>query len=133
MGLDNSLKGSTNGPFVQFEPCDQDKCVYIDDEKKTCTFETCVFENIELPQTAPIWKFKCSVCDEITARDPRNMRIRICDSCLRRMLAAEKKPFSCVFCGASQNHNSKIFLSGICYKCFGLIYAAMNCGHCGRP
>lgn len=131
MALEDSTKtNDDNGPFLQFEECDQKDCIYYN-ETGYCSRETCMWEN-ELAITAPMMLNKCKVCDETFGIDPRTMDIQICPSCLSRMLKAEKKPFTCVMCGKKQSHNSKIFLSGLCDKCFSKLKQAAYCGHCGR-
>lgn len=121
------LISDTEGPFEQFEECDKKECNFYSEDGR-CSFETCIYDN-EFPVTKPTQSFKCKVCDNICYRDPREMKIMICDDCLRRIQATEKKPFTCVFCGKSQSHNSIIPISGICDKCFNELKQAKDWRH----
>lgn len=130
MAVDDSVQAA-QGPFTQFVDCVNNiDCQYKNNSGK-CIYETCIY-NQEHPPTMTLMSFKCEVCDESELRDPRLMKIRICDNCIDRMIKAEKKPFTCVFCSRSQSSNSKIFLSGICDHCFDNLQRSINCKNCGN-
>jgi len=131
MADDNVLKGSTEGPYEQFDMCEYDvECKHKNKDGR-CIFETCIVQN-ELPPTTECHCFQCVFCTEFTTIRPNRMRIYVCEKCLERIVAVEKKPFTCVFCGKSQHNNSKIPLSGICDTCFGALNNAINCKRCGN-
>ena len=131
MAMDDEMKGSNSGgPYVQFEKCTVDpECRYKDVWTGKCSYETCIITT-EHPPTVDVWTVKCVMCDEEYTVQPNQMKIRMCPSCQARAHAAEVLPFSCVFCGSSQDHPSKIFLSGICDSCFAGIRKAIFCRRC---
>lgn len=133
MALEDSTSTSSDaGPYEQFEKCTYDTaCAYKDTQSGNCIFETCIVQN-ELPAQTMLWYFNCKICDTVDCIKPNQMKMHICSDCAKRMLAAEKKPFTCVFCGKSQSSNSKIFLSGICDTCFKKLHNAINCKYCGN-
>ena len=132
-----------SGPYEQFDTCTHTEISCKNrDENGKCIYETCVYDNKEVPGAVTLHKYKCMFCDEVEYRDPREMKIQLCDSCLKRALKAEKLPFTCVFCGEEQDHVSKIFLSGICDTCFSKLndlidwHSRLNksahCKNCGN-
>lgn len=119
------LEGDGQHPdeICAFEICkrvkanpEDNKCKYIDIENR-CTYDHCVWEENESPMLTKKWWTKCVICDQEFTRDPRDMRVPFCDSCLERIHKAEKLPFTCICCGNKQNHPSLIMFSGICDYC----------------
>lgn len=107
---------------VSFEKCKyieqdtQHKCKYRDIDDR-CIFDHCVWDKNELPRQTRKWYTQCIICTKVFSRDPRYMKAIICDSCLKRMQAAESLPFTCVNCGKKQNHPAIIMFSSICDYC----------------
>lgn len=107
---------------VSFEICrmldkdDDHHCKYMDIENR-CIFDHCIYDTDELPRFTRKWYTKCIICTEVFARDPRYMKAPFCDSCISRMQAAEKLPFTCINCGNSQDTPSLIMFSSICDYC----------------
>lgn len=107
---------------VSFEICkmldkdDEHHCKYMDIANK-CIFDQCIYDTEELPKFTRKWYTKCLICTEVFARDPRYMKAPFCDSCISRMQAAEKLPFTCVNCGKKQNHPAIIMFSSTCDYC----------------
>lgn len=130
-GNNNLTFNEKKPPYLQFEECkDHPNCTYRNSDG-TCIYETCMFDN-ENPKCNEDWFFECQICHKIEHRSPRDMKIRICDSCLKRIEAVEKLPFNCVFCGNSQATPSKIPLSGICDTCFQKLNNSIHCKKCGN-
>ena len=131
MALNNELKGTTEGPFIQFEECTYDKLCKFRDVNGKCIFETCIVQNT-MPPTTLLWYFNCIICKNVDSIRPDRMKIHACKSCIDRMNDAEVLPFECRFCGATVNSPSPWMFSKLCPSCIGRIHAAAFCGHCGR-
>jgi len=131
MALESSFSSGTEGPFEQFDDCISPPCQFRNTVDGKCTFETCLYLN-ELPAASITVAFECQICKKTEFRDPKDMRIMVCDSCLTRMHTAEVTPFTCVFCGKSQGSPSKIFLSAICDHCIVNLTRSINCTNCGN-
>lgn len=129
----SKLITDTKPPYEQFELCSHTDvdCQYRNVISGRCAFETCIYDD-EFPVHVEQQEFECEFCKAPTVRNPREMKIHVCDSCLARIRKTEVLPFSCVFCGKSQSSPSKIPLSGICNTCFGAIKNAINCKRCGN-
>jgi len=133
MSLDSQVN-TVVGPFGQFDQCSYDvECNYRDAVSGNCIFETCILQNSEQPKTETLWYFKCIICDNIDCIQPNQMKGFICSECISRMQAAEKKPFTCVFCGKEQSTHTKMGIFGqVCDECFSKLWRAINCKNCGN-
>ena len=127
---ENEIKTNTQPPYEQFEMCDRETCVYRHANGR-CIYETCVFDN-ERPVHVETWDFECQACHKIEQRNPRDMKVMFCDSCLERMREAEELPFTCVLCGKSQGHPSQAIFSRICDECITKLRRTIHCKYCGN-
>lgn len=105
--------------MCSFDPCKYNKasCKYIDNHGR-CVAETCLFDKNETPVLTNQFWSKCIICNKEFSIDPREMKAYICDSCFARIHAAEVLPFTCIHCGKTQDHPSKLMFSRICDECF---------------
>ena len=134
MSIENELKGSTEGPYLQFDKCTKDiNCVYRN-HTGYCGHETCIIGNDggELATSTQAFYFQCELCKKVDCAPLHQIKIRICRDCLAKIHASEVLPFTCQWCGSSQGHRSSIMFSQLCDTCIGKMRAAAYCGHCGR-
>ena len=116
---------------IQFEPCknrreDEDsvpsksgydkKCKYMDNYGN-CIFENCVYDQEEKPPHVTEWWFTCVACQQPDSIDPKHMKVHFCRSCIKRINEREVLPFTCRYCGKTQNHPSLWWASGVCDDC----------------
>ena len=122
--VESEMKGDgADDPKIQFEPCkykDKD-CKYYDNYGN-CIFENCRFDQEELPPTVTQWWFTCLICHKPDSIDPKHMKAHFCKSCIDRMNEAEVLPFTCRYCGRSQNHPSQWMFSRVCDDCIPKLY-----------
>lgn len=141
MSLANIMKSGGNssassdknqeGPFKQFEDCDEKDCIYYN-EAGCCSYETCIIKN-EQPQASSMVLKICKVCGNQFATNMNKMPLQICPTCLEGFLRAEGHPHDCIICGSSMNVNPSIFWP-VCDSCMGRLrkYLKMwHCEHCG--
>lgn len=127
-----------DGPFIQFEDCDKNECIYYD-ENGRCSYETCRVV-LEQPKSEPVAIKKCQSCRENFAIDPKEMKVQFCPACLNGMFKAEGHPHQCIFCGTTIDWNPSIYWP-VCPRCFknltivatgkpGPLKQAANAAHC---
>ena len=131
------LEGDGQHPdeIVAFEICkrvkanpEDNKCKYIDIDNR-CTHDHCVWDEDESPMVTKKWFTECIICKKKFDRDPRDMRVPFCDTCIARMQKAEVLPFTCINCGKQQNHPSLIMFSSICDYCVKFKLFNNTCKH----
>lgn len=135
MALSDSVNNSGSSdsadkPLVQFEDCTYDTNCKYKDINGRCIFETCIVQN-ELPPTTPLWYFECIACGKPDCIKPNDMRIHFCKTCIDQLQTAQKLPFHCIICGASQSHPSQGFGNQICDTCLAALKQAIDWRH--RP
>lgn len=116
------MTGDTGAaPYPQFEVCKHPNtdCKHKDVAGR-CIFENCLYD--EAPNTAKLHFFKCVICGEVSAIDPREKKVHFCELCIQRMNDAEVLPVKCKACGKPIETPTNWIFSGLCQSCLNNLY-----------
>jgi len=131
--MSEELKGSSGDPpYAQFDSCihpDID-CKYKD-VQGLCIWEHCLYD--EQPNTNLLWYYKCIICGETDAADPKELKVPFCKKCVERFQAKETLPVECWVCHKTIDRPPEMPFSGMCDECSKNLSALILWQKAGRP